>query len=104
MTNTATNDYSVSIHFSSKDAPSKQVEIGYSFSHDLDDRLLEEKDMPPSYTAAFDIATIINMMQSKESFNYTDEELESMSPEAREEAIREAAANAIHTIKVDRIS
>lgn len=101
-----TNDetFSCSINFSSKDYPARGVELSYSFSHDMTDRILEGKDVPPSYAAAHEIASIIQMMQSQQpSFNYTDEELAAMPEDKQDEAIREAAATAIHTMRVMRL-
>lgn len=106
MTNETNNDetFSCSINFTSKDYPSKAVELTYSFSHDMTDRVLEGKHVPPSYAAAQEIATIIKMVQSTApSFNYTDDELAEMTPEQQEAAVREAAALAIHTVRVPRL-
>ncbi len=107
MTDQNTNNdetFSCSINFTSKDYPARGVELSYSFSHDMTDRVLEGKDVPPSYAAAQEIATIIRMIQSEQkSFNYTDEELAAMPEDKQDEAIREAAALAIHTIRVPRL-
>jgi len=105
MTDTTNNnEFSCAINFNSEDYPSRAVNITYSFSHDVTDRILEGKDVPAAYAAMQDIATMIKLMQSKEpSFNWTDEELENMTPEQQEIAVREAAALAIHTVKVPRL-
>jgi len=95
--------YSVTITITSADQPSRGVDVRYDFSHDMIPRVAAGEELPASYLAAQDIAHFIRMAQSQTSFNYTDEELERMSPEDREKAIRDAAAEAVHTVRVNRI-
>lgn len=97
------NDYFVSIKLASEDFPSRAVSVTYDFSHDMTDRVLAGKDVPAAYAAASEIATLLRMAQSDQSFNYTDDELAAMSEEQREEAIAEAAATAAHSIVMPRI-
>lgn len=103
--NTTNDDtFSCSINFKSKDYPTRGVEVTYNFSHDMTDRVLEGKDVPPAYAAHQELVTILQMINSTEkSFNYDDEELANMTPEQQDEAIREAAAMAIHTVRVPRV-
>lgn len=96
--------YSVSIILSSNDFPSKAVEVDYAFSHSMVDRLLEGKDVPASYALGQAIAQMLAQENFPDSFNYTDDELAAMTPEQQEVAIREAAAHAIDTVVVPRIT
>lgn len=104
-TNTPTNDdtFTCSINFMSKDYPERGVHMSMSYSHDLTDRILEGGELPPAFAAAQDVANVLRMMQSEQSFNYSDEELAAMPEDKQDEAIREAAAQAIHTIRVQRL-
>lgn len=96
--------YSVSIILSSEDFPSKAVEVDYAFSHSMVDRVLEGKDVPASYALGQAIASMLAQERYPQTFNYTDEELNAMTEEQQEVAIREAAAQAVNTVVVPRIT
>lgn len=92
--------YSVSITFTSGDYPTKNTTVKYDFSHSMVARKLAGQGIPAAYALAEDVVTVLKMMNSQESFNYTDEDLAAMSPEDQEKAIAEAAAMVVHTVKV----
>lgn len=96
--------YTISIILSSDDFPSKAVDVDYAFSHSMTDRVLAGKDVPASYALGQAIASMLRQEQYPQSFNYTDEELADMTEEQQEVAIREAAAAAINTVVVPRIT
>lgn len=97
------NNYSVSITLTSGIEEDSRVNVTTEWSHDLVDHLANGGSLPPSYLAGRDTVTFLQLARYKESFNYTDEELAAMTTAEQDAAILEAAANAIHTIKVDRI-
>lgn len=94
--------YSVTITFTSADYPTRGTTVKYDFSHSMVARKLEGKGVPAAYAMAEDVVSILKLMNAQESFNYTDEELDAMSEEERDIAIAEAAAMAVHTVKVAR--